>query len=81
MEARDLSVVIDSGATCGIGNKTDCLLATYGVPSPKPKFGLLLLLRQFSLYVHKYFRGRDGLKPFGVLKNGGRGVSLSFVSF
>lgn len=43
MEARDFSVVIGSGATCGIGDKTACLLATFGVPSPEPKFGLLLL--------------------------------------
>lgn len=60
MEARDLSVVTGSGATCGIGNKTACLLATYGVPSPEPKCGLLLLLGQLPVYVHKCFRKGKG---------------------
>lgn len=43
MEARDFSVVIDSGAMCRLGN-IGHPLAIYGVPSPRPKFGLLLLL-------------------------------------
>lgn len=79
MEARDLSVVTSSGATCGIGDKTACLLATYGFPSPKPKFGLLLLLGQFSLYVHKYFsKGKGWAGAFWSSREWGqRGFSFS----
>jgi hypothetical protein len=33
------------------------------------------------MYINILVRGRDGLGPFGVLENGGRGVFLSLVSF
>lgn len=81
METRDLSVVIGSGAMCGIGNKTACLLAFYGVPSPSQSLVCCCCHDSFHfMCVTILVRGRDELGPLGVLENGAEGFFL-FVCF
>lgn len=51
MEARDLRVVIGSGATCGIGDKTACLLATMeSLPPSQSLFFFVTLMTVLIVY-------------------------------